>query len=345
MAERPVSIPRLGMIAMQGSKLTKCGPSILAQESGNIVGNTLGANKDENLVLLVIHDLLKVLNHTVALLHVTDNLNNLGDAVVGSQLHGTNVDLDKVMEKVRCHGTDLFRPCSRPHQSLTVGTNLLNDLANLRLETHVQHAISLVENKIGDSAEIGLASLEHVNKTAGGGNADLYTAAEVTDLGSLGNTAVNAGVADARRATKLGNFLLNLDCKFTSRGENQDNGAIARSKKRLSVDVNDGGQAVRESLSGTGLGNTDNVTSRESHGPTLGLNSSRGGETLGLDLIHNISREASLIESLNGLGDVTTSDGHLMLVAESIDFSGRSVRNFGALLVKGLLELGESREI
>jgi len=51
-------------------QLTKSGPTILAQESSNVISNTLGAGKDEDfvLVILILHDLLKVLDHAVALL-------------------------------------------------------------------------------------------------------------------------------------------------------------------------------------------------------------------------------------------------------------------------------------
>jgi hypothetical protein len=164
-------------------------------------------------------------------------------------------------------------------------------------------------------------------------------------LGTLVDTSVDTGVADARRSTELLHLFLNLDSKLTSGSEDKDNRAIAGGEERLGVDVNDGGKAVCESLSGTSLGNTNDITTRESHGPTLGLNGGGSRETLGLDLIHNISWEASLIESLDRLGDLGASNGHLMLAAESLNVGIRSVLNIGVLLVEGLLELGQSADI
>jgi len=253
--------------------------------------------------------------------------------------------LNEVVEEVGSQSANLLGPGSRPHESLSVGSNLANDLADLGLETHVKHAISLVEDEVGNTTQVGLTGLEHVNQTTGGGNADLDSSGKIADLRTLGDTTVDTGVADARRSTELLHLFLNLDSKLTSGSEDKDNRAIAGGEERLGVDVNDGGKAVCESLSGTSLGNTNNITTRESHGPTLGLNGGGSRETLGLDLIHNISWEASLIESLDRLGDLGASNGHLMLAAESLNVGIRSVLNIGVLLVEGLLELGQSADI
>jgi hypothetical protein len=323
----------------------KGGPAILAEEASNLVSNALGADEDEDLVLLVVHDLLKVLDHAITLLHVSDNLHDLCDAVVGSKLHGTNVDLDEVVEEIGSESADLLGPGRGPHEGLTIRTDLTNNLANLRLKTHVQHTISLVEDQVSHTTKVGLAGLKHVDETARGGNANLDTAGEVTNLWTLGDTTVDAGVADAGGAAELGDLLLNLNSELTSGSENQDNGAVARGEKRLGVDVNDGGQTIRKGLSGTGLGNTDNIATGESHGPALRLDGGGGGEALSLHLIHNVTGETGLIKGLDGLGNIASSDGHLVLDAELVDLSIGTVGDFSMLLVEGLLELGERREI
>ena len=158
-------------------KLTERGPAVLAQEARDLIGDALGADEEENLVLLVVHDLLEMLDHLVPLLHLRNDLDDLGDAVVGSEVHGTDVDLDEVVEEVGRKSADLLGPGGRPHERLAVGTNLTNDLADLGLETHVKHAVGLVKNEVRDATEIGLAGLEHVNQTARSGNADLDTTA------------------------------------------------------------------------------------------------------------------------------------------------------------------------
>ena len=51
--------------------------------------------------------------------------------------------------------------------------NLRDDFANWRLETHVEHAIGLVENKIRAALHIRFAGFEKVKQTAGRRKADV----------------------------------------------------------------------------------------------------------------------------------------------------------------------------
>lgn len=342
LVQNPVTLVLL-LVTVDG----KSGPAILAKEAGDVVGNTLGAGEDEDLVgvLATLHDLLEMLDHAITLLGLGNDLDNLGDTMVGSQIHGTDVDLDEVGQEVGGQVADLLGPGSGPHESLTIRANLANDLANLGLETHVQHAISLIEDEVGHTTKVGLARLEHIDEATRGSNADLDTSREISNLRTLGDTTVDAGVANAGRLAELGDFLLNLDGQLAGRGENKDDRTIAGSEERLSVDVNDGGKAVGERLSRTGLGNTDDIATGEGHGPTLGLNGGRSREALSLDLIHNVARETSLVESLNGLGNIVAEDGNRMIGAELVDLGSRAVGNVGVLLVEGLLELGESAQV
>lgn len=163
-------------------------PSVLAKEAGDLVSNALCACEDQDLVLLVFHDLLEVLSHFVALLEVGHDLDDLCDTVVSRELRGANVDLDVVVQEICGKLADVLGPSSGPHASLSVGANLANDLANLGLETHVQHAVSLVENEISNATQVSLAGFEHVNETTRGCNADLDAARKITDLLTLGDT-------------------------------------------------------------------------------------------------------------------------------------------------------------
>jgi hypothetical protein len=211
----------------------------------------------------------------------------------------------------------------------------------LGLETHVKHTISLIEDQVGDTTEVSAASLQHVNQTTGGSNANLDTTGQVTNLRALGDTTVDTGVANTRGLAELADLSLNLNSQLTSRSQNQNDRAITGGQERLGVDVNNSGKTVRQRLSGTGLGDTDNITTGESHRPALRLDGSWALETLGLDLRQDVGREASLIEGLDGARDTTASDGHLVLLTESLNFGIGAGRDFGVLLVEGLLELGE----
>jgi hypothetical protein len=326
-------------------KLTKRRPAVLTEESGNLICDTLGASENDALVGAVLHDLLKMLDHLVTLLKVGDDLDNLCDAVVGGEVSGADVDLNVVGKEIRSELTDILGPGGGPHASLTIRTNLADNLANLGLETHVKHTISLVKNEVSDTAKVGAASLEHINQTAGSGNANLNTARQVTDLRTLGDTTVDTGVANTGGLSELGNLSLNLDSQLTSRSQNKNNGTIAGGEERLGVDVNNSGETVTQSLAGTSLGNTDDIATGQSHRPALGLDSSRSVKALGLDLRQNVSGETSLVKGLDRAGHVGTLNGHLLGLAESLNLFLRARSDIGVLLVERLLELGHGAGI
>ena len=80
---------------------------------------------------------------------------------------------------------------------MPVGTDLANDFADLRLETHIKHTVCLIHDEVGDATEVRLAGLEHINETAGRGDDDFNTTLEITNLGAFRRTAVDGRVADA----------------------------------------------------------------------------------------------------------------------------------------------------
>ena len=230
----------------------QCWPSILTEVLCDIVRNTFCADENEYLRVLLT-DLVEVLNELRPLLKVTADLDNLLDVVVGRQLSRADVNLDEVLQEVLyaekvsvCHQRrlyhayvreflDVLRPGSREHQRLSIGTNLSNDLPDLRLETHVKHTIRLVHDKVGDATKVGLLGLKHVDQPTRSGDHDLDTALQVTDLRTLGCTTVDSSVPDFGVCAKLGALLLNLDSELTSRRENERDGAIAGSKEGLSA--------------------------------------------------------------------------------------------------------------
>ena len=74
-------------------------PAVLPKVLGNVVGDTLRAHEDEDLGVFL-RDLLEVLAELRPLLKVTYDLNDLLDVVVGSELHGADVDLNEVLQEV-----------------------------------------------------------------------------------------------------------------------------------------------------------------------------------------------------------------------------------------------------
>ena len=330
---------------MKREEHTQRWPSVLTEEAGDLICNTFGAGEDQNLVGADFHDFLEMPDHLVALLEVGYNLNDLVDPMVSRQVHRTDVDLDVVVEEVGGKLADLLGPSGGPHASLSIRANLGDDGANLRLETHVQHTISLIKNEIGDTAKVSTASVQHIDQTTRSSNANLHTTAEVANLRALRDTTVDAGIANTGRFSKLGHLSLDLNRKLTSRGEDKNNRTITRSEQRLGVDVDNSRKAVGEGLSRAGLSNTNDITAREGHRPTLSLDGGWVRETLSLHFRQNILREPGLVESLNRTRDVPSLDGHLVLLAVVLNITLRAVGNIGMLLVEGFLELWQGVQI
>ena len=90
----------------------ECWPSVGSKVFGEVIGNSLGTDEDEDLGVLA-RDLLEVLEESVSLVVLGNNLDDLLDIVVGSQLERTNVDLDKVVLEILGESLNLLGPGGR----------------------------------------------------------------------------------------------------------------------------------------------------------------------------------------------------------------------------------------
>jgi len=68
-----------------------------------------------------------------------------------SSTHG---DLNRLAQDLTSERVHLFRECSRKQDSLAVRSNVIDNLHNLRLETHVKHTVSFVKDDVSDTLEI-----------------------------------------------------------------------------------------------------------------------------------------------------------------------------------------------
>jgi hypothetical protein len=109
-------------------------PSVLPQKLGQVVGDPLGTDKDQDLGVLL-RDLVEVLDELASLFKVGADGDFLGDVVVGLQLHRTDVDLDQVLLEIGGETLDLFRPGGREEDGLSVRSDLADNLPDLGLET------------------------------------------------------------------------------------------------------------------------------------------------------------------------------------------------------------------
>jgi hypothetical protein len=199
--------------------------------------------------------------------------------------------------------------------------------------------VSLIQNEVGASPQIGLAHLEEVNETSRRGDADFDSVLKVADLGSLRGSSEDAGVLNLGRPAKISLDLFNLLSQLSSRGQNEDNGSVTTLKVGLVVDVNDCRKKVAEGFAGTGLGDGNKVASGQSNGPTLRLNGGRSRIVLTFDFFHHVIRHSSLIEAGDRIGNVLTlDDGDLFLEPELLDGARVSVDDVRVWVVEMFLK-------
>jgi hypothetical protein len=119
------------------------------------------------------------------------------------------------------------------HERLAVGPDLRDDLAELRLEAHVEHSVGLVEHEVRHAPQVHHARLEVVDQPAGRCDHDLDAALEVADLLPLRHAAVDARVLDRRRRAELVALALDLHRELARRREDQHDRPVARVEVRL----------------------------------------------------------------------------------------------------------------
>ena len=280
----------------------KCRPAVLSEELGQFVCHALGVREYEHLGVFLA-DLVEVTNELAALLVFHSDLDDLSNAVVCCEFVGANVDLVAILKEVACERLHVLWPCSREHESLSVGADLSYDLADLRLETHIEHSVSLVKDEVGDTSEVRLAALDHVDETTRGSNDDLGTTRKIADLRALGHTSVNGCCPDPAGRLEAVAFALNLDSQFSGGGEEECYGAIAGCQQRLCVDVNDGRESETYRLTGSRLGDGDKVATHQSHGPSLALDGRGLLKAELADFREDVVGVAGFVEGEDGFGD------------------------------------------
>ena len=89
---------------------------------------------------LLPHDLLHESDELLLLLRFIADVDDLEDVVVGGELERSDSHVDVVVEEILGQSAHFLGPGGAEHQNLTIRSDLLDDLTNLRLETHVQHS-------------------------------------------------------------------------------------------------------------------------------------------------------------------------------------------------------------
>ena len=246
-------------------------------------------------------------NHLV-LVQVVRTVDDLADrrlslrgvlGVSGANAHGLG-------HVLACHRNDRAgHGCGEQH-ALAVLRQVAEDLLNRRLETQIQHLVSLIEDHNLNLLQVQEALLVQVDNAAGGAHRNLQAAAQQLSLRLNRHTTVQGGDAGVAQLRSNRQVLAHLNSKLTGRNQNQRLrcAGVLQISPTLIVAADhtlNGGQTEAEGLTGTGLRLTNDVLARQSHGKSQLLDGEGGGNANRREGVANILANAEVGEGLCSL--------------------------------------------
>mmetsp|Transcript_71930 Transcript_71930/g.142703 ORF Transcript_71930/g.142703 Transcript_71930/m.142703 type:complete len:261 (-) Transcript_71930:392-1174(-) len=192
------------------------------QTTAKLVTHFLGLCENDYLTVSIpqcVHELRLLIAHRTADNHLLLNVR------VCLQFVGiTNPDLHRILKEVLRHPTYLFWPRGGEHHCLPPGWHIGDNLSNLGLKAHVQHAISLIQHKEFDIAKADHATLDEVVEPAGCACQELWSATQVCKLRTLWCTAISQRCHYAGRASKTLCVRVDLHCQLSCWCHDQHDG-------------------------------------------------------------------------------------------------------------------------
>jgi hypothetical protein len=257
--------------------------ALVDEEVGERVGHALGLDEDQGETGAV--SVEDVQQHTT-LVGVLDVLNLLSDVLRGGT-DTTDGQEDVVAQEVAGEHLDVAGEGGGKHEGLaTVGGRhvlTLDNAADLGLETHVQHAVSFIKNKVLDVLERNATTFYEVDKTTGSGDEQVTATLDLTELGADVGTTVDDARADPRAVGELAGLVVDLGDQLTGLGQD--------------------GEKETTSLSGTGLSASHQVTTTHDDGNRVLLDGRGDVVASELDVGDEVVVERRVGEGDDRLGD------------------------------------------
>jgi len=332
--ESHLSLPLSSVTVNRGGHV-----SLGAEEVAERVGHALGLDKDEDQSSRLLGN--KQVKQERLLVLVVDVLDSLGDVLRGGS-NSANREENVVLQEGSGQVLNLLGEGGGEHERLSVVHTRhvlsLDNSSDLRLETHVQHSVGLVEDKVLDVGKRDLASLHEVDKTTGGSRKQVATSVEGSHLLADVGSTVNDSGPDPRSVGELSSLVVDLRDQLSSRGENQSGGvrlssSVAllhrRGLRTVAEESGEDGEEETTSLSGTGLGTSHEVSATSDDGDGHLLDWGGGGVSRVGDVLEQDRVDGRVGELGHGLGHSATSrlDRDVGILVE-IDTGGLFVSPF-----------------
>jgi hypothetical protein len=136
--ERPLAL-RLATVAVNSGRRD----ARLLQNAMHAVGTVLGAREDEHTVKV---SALEQLNEQVSLLHLVDRVDRLDD-LLGRLGRRRSLDVHGILQRRASDAHNIRGHGGREEQVLTLFGNKRDDALHIGPETHVKHAVGLIEDE------------------------------------------------------------------------------------------------------------------------------------------------------------------------------------------------------
>jgi hypothetical protein len=270
-----------------------------------------------------------------ALVGVLNVLDLLSD-VLRSGTDTTDRKEDVVLQEIAGKHLNVAGEGGREHESLAVLNRghvlTLNNAANLRLETHVQHAISLIEDEVLDVLQGDAATLDQIDETTRGSNEQIAAALDLAKLGANVGTTVDDTRTDPRTVGELAGLVEDLGHQLTGGGQNQRGGvglalaavpvtSVLLNRNRAGTvleSLGENGEQETTSLTRTSLGTSHQVTTTHDNGNGVLLDGCGDFVARKLDVAEKVVIERGVGESGDGLGDTLAGglDGDVVVLLE-----------------------------
>lgn len=316
----------LSAVTVNGSS----GEVLVDQEVGQRISHALGLNENKGETTGVG---VENVEKDRALVNILNVLDLLGDVLRGGT-NTTNGQEDVVLEEIAGEDLDVAGEGGREHESLALvdlGHVLtLNDTANLGLETHVKHAISLIKDKVLDVAEGDTATLDEIDKTTRSSDKKIAAALDLAKLRADIGTTVDDARTDPRTVGELASLIVDLRDQLTGGSKNESGGVglalttistsgAGGNGRGTSVErLGENGEEETTSLAGTSLGASHQITATHDNGDGVLLD--RSGDVVAgeLNVGNEVVVQRRVAEGEDGLGHVVTGslNGNVIVLLE-----------------------------
>ena len=219
----------LGAVTVDGGG----GHPVRQEEVAETIGHALGLDEDKRQA----HAVATVSSRRLvraedveqdgALVGVLDELDLLRD-VLGGRTDTADGQEDVVLQEVLGEQLDVAGEGAAEHEGLALMNTrhvlALDDTANLRLETHVKHAIGLIEHEVLDVSKADTATLDEIDETTRSGRKQVTATLESAELLTDVGTTVHDARAHPGAIRELAGFLVNLRDELTGGREDKGRG-------------------------------------------------------------------------------------------------------------------------